>query len=114
MKTQKMTSTLAAALGLAVAAASAADVPTNWDALCASCHGKDGAGHTKAGKKLDVKDLTDAAYQKTFTDADAFKSLKEGLKAKDDPDTTKMKPFAEKLSDDEIKALVAYVRTLAK
>ena len=105
---------LAIALCLALAASAArADTPANWTRLCASCHGKDGAGHTKPGKKKGVKDLTSADYQKTFTDDQAFASLKNGLKS-DDSATIKMNPFAEKLSDDDIKAIVAYVRTLAK
>jgi cytochrome c553 len=29
-------------------------------------------------------------------------------------DKTKMKPFAEKMSDDDIKATIAYLRTLKK
>ena len=103
---------IAAALTIAACVASAADTTDNWSKLCASCHGKDGAGHTKAGKKLDVKDLTDAAYQKTFKDDEAFAALKTGMKTSDGTD--KMKPFAEKLSDDEIKALVTYVRAMAK
>jgi len=41
----------------------AADVQENWTKNCAACHGKDGKGETKAGKKADVKDLTDANYQ---------------------------------------------------
>ena len=102
----------AAALLLAPAsqrlAAAAAD---NWATSCKSCHGLDGAGHTKIAKRIGVKDLTDAAYQKTFTDDAAFKDLKEGLVV---DGKTKMKPFAEKFSDDELKGLVAYVRTLAK
>lgn len=61
---------------------------------------------------LGAKDLNDGAYQKTFTDDDAFTALKSGLK--DPAGKTKMKPFAEKLSDDDIKTLVTYVRTLAK
>ena len=103
------------ALGLCLAVPAlvhAADASEAWAKNCASCHGKDGVGHTKAGRLLGVKDLTDAAYQKTFTDADAFKDVKEGLKDKDGKD--KMKPFADKLNDDEIKGLVAYVRTLSK
>ena len=108
----KTIASIAAALTVAACIASAAEPSDNWTKLCASCHGKDGAGHTKAGKKLDVKDLTDAAYQKTFKDDEAFGSLKNGMKTTDGTD--KMKPFAEKLSDDEIKALVTYVRTLAK
>jgi cytochrome c6 len=108
----KTIASIAAALTVAACAAYAAEPADNWTHLCASCHGKDGAGHTKAGKKLEVKDLTDGAYQKTFKDDDAFGALKNGMKGADG--TEKMKPFADKLSDDEIKALVAYVRTLGK
>jgi cytochrome c6 len=108
-----MKSPLLIAVVLAAAAvASAAETTENWSKNCASCHGKDGAGHTKAGRKLDVKDLTSAEIQKGFTDDEAFTSVKQGEKGKDGSE--KMKPFADKLSDDEIKALVAYVRTLAK
>ena len=84
----------------------------NYGKFCASCHGKDGAGHTKAGKQVKGKDLTDATVQKSLTDDVAFKDLKEGLTEKDG--TVRMKPMAEKMSDDEIKAVVAYVRTFAK
>ena len=108
----KTIASIAAALALTAGVAYAAEPADNWSHLCASCHGKDGAGHTKAGKKLEVKDLTDGAYQKTFKDDDAFGALKNGMKSADG--TEKMKPFADKLSDDEIKAMVAYVRTLAK
>jgi len=109
----KTRTTLAAALAIAVAAPLVAETAdNNWAKLCAACHGKDGAGHTRAGKKLDVKDLTAAANQKMFTDDDAFAALKKGLTAPDGAE--KMKPFADKLSDDEIKALVTYVRALAK
>ena len=69
-------------------------------------------GHTKAGKKVGAKDMTDAANQKAFTDDQAFTAVKTGFK--DSTGAVKMQPFADKLSDDEIKALVAYVRTLAK
>ncbi len=92
--------------------ARAADAPENWDKNCAACHAKDGKGATKAGRMAGVKDFADAAYQKTFTDDQAIASVKDGKK--DDKGKEKMKPFAEKLTDDEIKALVAYVRTLAK
>lgn len=82
----------------------------NWDKQCLKCHGPDGKGQTKLGKKSEVKDLTDPKVQAAFTDEKAFKSIKEGLK---DGDKTKMKP-AEKITDEEIKALVAYVRTFKK
>lgn len=85
--------------------------PTNWEKHCSSCHGMDGKGNTKLGRKVNIKDLTNAEFQASFTDERAFKSVKEGLKDKDGK--TLMKPV-EGVSDEEIKALVAYVRTLVK
>jgi len=113
MKTRKQLRTLLiiAALIAAASAVRAADVKEIWDKNCASCHGKDGKGQTKMGAKLGVKDLTDAKVQDEFKDDQAFKSTKEGIKDKDGK--IKMKP-AENLTDDEIKALVALVRTLKK
>jgi mono/diheme cytochrome c family protein len=92
-------------------AVGAADVTPLWNQHCASCHGKDGKGQTKAGKKAGVKDQTDAAYQAGLTDEKMFKAIKDGLK---EDAKEKMKPFGDKLKDDEIKALVAYVRSFKK
>jgi cytochrome c6 len=101
---------LAAVLGFTAAiSASAADAKENWDNLCAKCHGADGKGQTKIGQKLGVKDFTDAKVQADLKDDAATKALKEGLKDADGK--TLMKPF-DTLTDDEIKALVAYVRGL--
>jgi cytochrome c oxidase cbb3-type subunit 3 len=94
---------------VAVQAAAAAE---NWAHNCAACHGADGKGGTKAGRMVGVKDMSDAAYQKTFTDAQAAAQIKNGLKT--DQGKTKMKAFGDKFSDVEIKALVAYVRSLGK
>jgi cytochrome c553 len=102
----------AALFALAAAAAHAAEANDNWAKNCAACHGSDGAGHTKAGRMAQVKNMTDAAYQKTFTDDQAAKQIKEGLK--DATGKEKMKAFADKFSDDEVKALVAYVRSFQK
>ncbi len=89
----------------------AADAKALWDANCAQCHGKDGRADTKMGKTLSAKDLTDPKVQAEFTDAKATQSIKEGVKQNG---KTTMKAFGGKLSDDDIKALVAYVRTLKK
>ena len=94
-----------------VMVASAADAKENFEKSCAKCHGPDGKGQTKMGQKLSIKDLTDAKVQADLKDDQAFKSIKEGIKDKDGK--TQMKA-AEGLSDDEIKALVAHVRTLKK
>lgn len=100
------------AAGLCVAAAisaSAADAKTNWDHHCAMCHGRDGKGHTMMGRKLGVKDFTDAKVQAALTDAAATKAIKEGVKNADGK--TVMKPVSA-LSDSEVKALVTYIRGL--
>ena len=88
-----------------------ADVASNWKEHCAKCHGDTGKGDTKTGKKLAISDLTDPAVQAKFTDDAAFKAMKEGLKDKNDKVT--MKPI-ENVSDEDMKALVAYVRSLKK
>jgi len=95
----------------AVVTASAGDAKETWEKSCAKCHGADGKGQMKMGQKLGVRDYTDPKVQADLKDDVAFKSIKEGLKDKDDK--TLMKP-AEGLSDDEIKALVAYVKTFKK
>jgi len=103
---------LAAMFGLATTLVTkGAEAKENWDTLCVKCHGAEGKGDTKIGSKLGCKDFTDAKVQADIKDDAAFKALKEGLKS--DEGKTLMKPF-DQLSDDEIKALVAYVHTLKK
>jgi cytochrome c553 len=109
MKTKLAVALVVLAFG-GLTAASAADVQANWTKHCASCHGKDGKGQTKAGKLAGVKDQTDAQYQASLKDDKMFKSIKEGIK---EGEKIKMKP-AEGLSDDEIKALIAHVRSFKK
>src|ERR1700726_5287253 len=87
----------------------AADAKANWDANCAQCHGKSGNADTKMGKQLNAKDLTDPKVQAAFTDAKATQSITEGVK---ENGKTTMKAFGGKLTDEEVKALVVYVRTL--
>ena len=95
----------------ALLAAHAGDAKENYDKACAKCHGKEGKGDTKMGQKSGCKDYSDAKVQAELKDDVAFKAIKEGLKDKDGKQV--MKP-AEDLSDDDIKALVAYMRTFKK
>ena len=96
---------------VAAASVQAADVKENWEKQCVKCHGPEGKGDTKMGKKVGVKDYTDAKVQAEMKDDKAFKVIKEGLK---EGDKTQMKPYKDMFSDEEIKALVAYVRKLKK
>ena len=87
------------------------DAQATYDKQCAKCHGPDGKGDTKMGKKLGCKDYTDAKVQGELKDEEAAKAIKEGLKDKDGK--TLMKP-AEGLSDDQIKGLVGKMRSFKK
>lgn len=89
----------------------AADAKALYEQDCAKCHGADGKGDTKMGKKLGAKDYTDAKVQAEMKDDAAFKAIKDGLKDKDGK--TVMKP-AEGMSDQDIKGLVAYMRSFKK
>jgi len=84
-------------------AAFGADAAALWAQHCASCHGKDGTGTTMMGKKLGLKDYT---KDQGFSDAEATNVIKNGK--------GKMKGYKDKLSDADVKALVAYVRSLKK
>ena len=91
--------------------ASAGDVKEIFEKNCSKCHGPDGKGQTKMGQKVGIKDYTDAKVQSGFTDEEAVKALKEGLKDKEGK--VLMKP-AENVTDDDIKALIAQMRSFKK
>ena len=111
MKITTRTALLIVPLVFCTSAAFAADAAANWGQHCASCHGKDGSGSTTMGKKLGVKDYRDAKVQAAFSDGEVESAIKSGVK---EGGKEKMKAFKDKLSDEDIKALVAYVRSLKK
>src|ERR1019366_1081962 len=86
----------------------AAPAADNWDNHCAKCHGADGKGQTKVGKKLGLKDYTDAKVQANMKDADMAKVIADG--AKDQTGKEKMKAYSTELSPAEVTDLVAYIR----
>lgn len=90
---------------------SGADTATLWKNRCAKCHGDDGRGDTKEGRKLYISDLTDPKLQAKFTDDEALQAIKLGLK--DAKGKMIMKPVRG-VSDEEAKALVAHVRSLKR
>jgi mono/diheme cytochrome c family protein len=72
---------------------------------CAKCHGTDGRAKTFRGRLLGAQNLTEAKWQTISTDQEITAAIKTGPKA--------MPAFEKKLSQAEIAALVAYVRSLA-
>jgi cytochrome c553 len=88
-------------------AGGATDVPALWKKNCASCHGEDGKGQTKAGKQKKVEDLTNPEVRAKFDREKMIKAIKEGKK--DDAGKDRMKPYADKLSEAEIASLADYI-----
>jgi len=89
----------------------AAEVKENWEKHCQKCHGPDGKGNTRMGKQSGAKDYTDPKVQAEMTDEKAVKVIKEGITEKG---KKKMDPYGDKLKDDEIKALITYIRGFKK
>ena len=89
----------------------AAEVKENWEKNCLKCHGPDGKGQTKMGRQSGVKDYTDPKVQAELKDDNAIKIIKEGIVEKD---KKKMDPYKDKFTDEEIKALIAYIRAFKK
>ena len=76
-----------------------------YKAKCVTCHGQDGSGNTPVGKSLQVADLRSPEVQKK-SDAELTESVSEGK--------GNMPAFKGNITDDEIHAVVMFVRTLSK
>lgn len=82
-----------------------------FSANCASCHGPGGMGDGPAGLSLNPKprNQTDPKeYKYGYGDLGIFRTVKYGIPG------TGMAPFGQTLSDDDIWAVVNYVRYLQK
>ena len=76
-----------------------------YKAKCAMCHAADGSGSTPAGKAMKAIPFSSPDLVKA-SDADLIASTKNGK--------GKMPAYAGKLTDGQITAVVAYIRTLQK
>ena len=110
---------LAAALVLAATALPAgagdpAAAKQEFNRFCTKCHGVSGKGDGAQADALGTKprDFTDCTRMKGITDDTMFKAIKEGGESvslsKDMP------AWKDGMEDDEIRDLVAYVRTFCK
>lgn len=93
---------------LGAALSYAAPASENWENLCTKCHGADGKGLTKTGKKLSLKDYTDATVQAGLKDEDMAKVITEGFKDKTGKE--KMKAYVPEITPAEVTDLVAHIR----
>ena len=73
-----------------------------FDSKCASCHGKDGRAKSLHARHVHARDFTDAGWQNNVSDERLFNSISNGR--------GKMPSFKKKFSEQQIDALVTYVR----
>ena len=85
------------------------DGNTVFASKCTMCHGADGKGSTKMGTKLGILDLSSSKVQAAAKDEDLLKIIKEGVSR---DGFVLMRPYADKLTEAEIKACLQFIRTL--
>jgi cytochrome c6 len=90
---------------LASLPAKAQDAAALYKTKCVACHGADGKGETAVGKANKIRDLGSPDVQKE-SDADLTAVVTAGK--------GKMPAYGKSLKPDQVKDLVAYIRTLAK
>lgn len=90
----------------------AADGAALWGKNCASCHGADGKGDTKAGKLTKVKDLKSPDLRAGMTREHVRQVVEEGVVDKT-TGKNRMKGYKDKFSAEELDALVSHVLGLA-
>ena len=90
---------------LAAPANASDDAVALYKSKCVSCHAADGSGDTPAGKKTGTHAFSSPEVQK-MTEAQLTEVTTNGK--------NKMPAYKGKLTDEQIKALVAYVKELGK
>jgi mono/diheme cytochrome c family protein/uncharacterized membrane protein len=78
---------------------------TLYQKHCQRCHGEDGTGKQRTARK-NVPDFSRRDWQERRSDAQLLQSILEGK-------GSKMPPWREKLSEDQARSLVVYIRTFA-
>ena len=101
MKGNRLALVLGALAAVIVSAPLRADGAALYKAKCAVCHGADGSGQTPVGKSMRLKALGSKEVQKQ-SDQALIKIVEAGK--------GKMPAYRGKLSGDEIRQIVSYVR----
>jgi mono/diheme cytochrome c family protein len=89
---------------LSTSAAAQGDATKTYQGKCVACHAADGSG-SSIGKKVGTHDFHSADVQKQ-SDAELSEAIAKGK--------NKMPGYEKTLKPDDIKGLVAYIRTLGK
>ncbi len=83
-----------------------------FKAKCSSCHGPDGKAQTDQGKKLGIRDMSQAAWQSEHSDAKLQDILGNNKPVQSNGKETAH--FSAKLKPEELTGLIAVIRGFAK
>ncbi len=100
--------------GVALAAGSAAKGKAAFEQYCVACHGKEGHGDGPMGASLNPKpkDFADKAYNRSLKDDHLVKTITEGGQSVGK--SPAMPKFGGILKPDQVKDVIAFIRSLAK
>ena len=87
--------------------ASDVDAQELYEKHCVTCHGEDGTGKTPLGEGLGARDFNDKKFQDSITDEQIVEQIANGTEEK-------MFPFKDKLTSEQIKAMVPVIRAFGK
>ncbi len=93
---------LLVAAGLGFSRAEEPDAAALFKQKCSMCHGPEGKGFAA----IKTPDFTDPKWQESKTDKEIVEIIKNGKKG------TAMVAFGDKLKEEEIQALLKYIRSL--
>ena len=79
-----------------------------WSERCTTCHGEDGKAQTKKGRELQAKDFTRGEWQKSTSDEEIVEAITDGIPKK------KMPSFRTRLTPEEIRSLVPFLRSFGR
>jgi mono/diheme cytochrome c family protein len=105
VRTGKFMLLAAAVLAFTTVPARAQSGAEVYKSKCAMCHGADGKGDTPVGKSMKLRDLGSADVQKQ-SDTELIAITADGK--------GRMPGYKGKLTDDQIKEVVSYIRTFKK
>jgi mono/diheme cytochrome c family protein len=102
------------AMSAVAMASDAASAKSSFSTFCTPCHGEAGLGNGTAGQTLKTPpaNFTDCSRMLKEDDDKLFRVIKEGGGSNGLSDD--MQPWGNAFEDEEIRALVAYVRTFCE
>ena len=111
MRTRSLVLALALLAPAALASPPACPVPSLYDKKCSVCHGDDGKGQTRMGRRFHAPDFSSSTWQAKAKDATLRQVIEDGAVI---DGQRRMPAWRDKLSPKEISDLIHFVRGFGK